>query len=173
VLGSQFATATRDSSGDLRVTNWIVGSGTVTRGGHAILGSIKQVAIIDVGTVGSPPHTVYGTAAINGSGNYEFTEWSVLGNSVTELGSGTAGKASHVVLCQGFPDTITAIVNGSGNLSVEQWDTATTPFSLAATHNSTSPITAVAVAPDAFIGSMVTAARSSSGLLEVTVWQEM
>lgn len=123
-----------------------------------------------IGTLAT--HTVYVTAVINGSGNLEDIEWSVLGNSVTELGRGTAGAASGVAVCQGFPWAITAIRNGWGDLSVEQWDDATKPFSEAGKYNTTSPVSAIAVAPDAFIGSMITAARSSTGDLEVTVWQE-
>jgi hypothetical protein len=170
VIGSQFVTAVRNSGGDLEVINWIVGSGTLTQGGHATLGAIKHLSVVAIGTLAT--HTVYATAVINGSGDLEDIEWSVLGNSVKELGSGTAGAASGVAICQGFPWAITAVRNGSGDLSVQQWDDKTKPFSEAAKYNTTSPVTAIAVAPDAFIGSMVTAVRNSSGDLEVTAWQE-
>ena len=169
-IGSQFVTAVRNGSGDLEVINWTVGPTTLTRGGHATLGSIEHLSIVAIGTLAT--HTVYATAVINGSGDLEYIEWSVLGNSVKELGSGTAGAASGVAVCQGFPWAITAIRNGSGDMSVEQWDDATKPFSEAGKYNTASPVSAIAVAPDAFIGSMITAARSSTGDLEVTVWQE-
>ena len=169
-VGSQFVTVTRNSGGNLAVINWIVGSSTLTQGGQATLGAIKHQSSVAIGTLGS--NTVYGTVVINGKGDLEFIEWSVLGSTVTELGSGTAGAGNGVAICQGFPNTITAMRNGSGNLSVEQWDVKTTPFTLAGRDNTTTAISAVAVTPDAFIGSMVTAVRNSAGSLELTVWQE-
>lgn len=170
LTSKQVATAVRNGSGDLEVISWSIGGGSVTLQGDATAGTAKHVASTAIFT------NQVNTAIINGKGNLELINWGVTaGGKFTRQTSKTAGAASQVALTYGELSPFTATVDNSKNLAVEAWNSSTTSISKLDSYNSTSAVNQIAVAQDwdaNLVGNtaFVTAARNSSGDLEVTAW---
>jgi len=184
-----FVTAVKSGS-DLELGGWSFAAtlkapdGVLTSGSAPVrAGAVGHVSVA-VGWNNGAGCFLAMTAAINGSGNLQVNNWNFAVVDtfavITPFSSATAGAASQVAIdaasFTGGPFGVTAVRNGSGNLSVEVWSSESKEI---ASYNTSTPIATVAVAAesnDSFpasggnINHVVTAARTSAGDLEMRVW---
>jgi len=131
VTESMLVTACAAGNNDLLLIPWQIGTdGTITRlAGTARAGSVSAVSITGLATAS---RTVL-TAVKNGSGNLECIAWDVAadGSSIVRRGQpGQAGTIHEVAVVRARNDSegpggasfITAVVNGSNNLEVIDWN---------------------------------------------------
>ena len=171
---TRIVTADRNSSGKLDVTMWHFAFGFLTKKSEVTSGAIKHLAIVALLT------DQVTTAVINGSGDLELINWGISSTgALTKQVSKTVGPVLQVAMCGAVLDQFTAVVGSSNKLDVAFWQSGSGPGTLfeRETYNSATAITEIAVTLD-FASSIgitdfITAARGSTGKLEVQVWQDI
>lgn len=203
-----FVTAVKSGS-NLEIQGWAFAptakdpDGVLTSGSPAYNGGAVGPLAVAVAANNGVGCFIATTAAINASGDLEITSvnfFIVSGYGyIDPVSQTTAGAASQVAIDSALfsiatpPSVVTAVLNGSGNLSIELWNTdPSMSIQKIASYNTSSPIVSVAVAAesdDAYLQTcynpiacsvefsepwafhIVTAARTSKGDLEMQVWQ--
>ncbi|HEY3667573.1 MAG TPA: hypothetical protein VGL19_16320 [Polyangiaceae bacterium] len=118
-----FATAHRDSKGNLKLEVWSLSSnGTPMLSGNASAGAVSEVALAFVGYEAGPRYR-FVSAVRNGSGELELIQWSASADGATlkRLGSVSAGAASQISIRTLGDLLITSLRNGAGNLELITW----------------------------------------------------
>lgn len=177
--GGQFATAVRNSDGQLNVIGWNrTTGGSLIREGTTAAGAASEIAITD--------GEGFVTALRNGLGNLQLIAWSASSGSAANIkreGSVSAGAVSQVSATKlaglGSLDgrVATAVRNGEGNLQVDVWDFHNASDQV--TRRSTlvgGAVSEVAVKTLRHGSSLnqatrfATAVRNSEGKLQIDIW---
>jgi len=173
---TQVVTAYQNSSGELTVEAWNIDAiGIPTPAGMATGGTAGQIGIAAV----SPTQVV--TAEQDSEGHLKVIAW-VVGTvspvagveigTVTRQGDYTDSLAGMISIGGFGGEAVTAAVNGSSDLETVTWKVSATGSIVPLARSTSGNASAVAGAELPVEGIAVTAARGSTGNLDVDVWRE-
>lgn len=189
VANDQFVTAVINSTGNLEVIAWYANLSTkqLVRQGTWVAGPVETyyayewpaVAISSPFSLNAGISGVFTTAAINSNGNLDVIYWqlkpngaiSPISESALDGGATAVSVASVYSNQNGYPQFMTAIRNGSGDLQLSLWYVDPAMGITFSGNGYAGAINAVSIAClQDLTSDVITAVSNSAGELEVIQW---